>query len=83
MLRETTSRDQCELVCPSRTGTRDEPGTLTQGGAPFSLVPLVWESNPNSRVTGASPTTSPSVDLIQTIRGSGAHPGDAGVERVE
>ena len=22
------------------------PGTLTQGGALFSLVPLVWESNP-------------------------------------
>ena len=29
-----------------RTGTREEPGTLTQGGALFSLVPLVWESNP-------------------------------------
>jgi hypothetical protein len=28
------------------TGTREEPGTLTQGGALFSLVPLVWESNP-------------------------------------
>jgi hypothetical protein len=30
-------------------GTREEPGTLTQGGALFSLVPLsplVWESNP-------------------------------------
>jgi hypothetical protein len=26
--------------------TREEPGTLTQGGALFSLVPLVWESNP-------------------------------------
>jgi hypothetical protein len=25
--------------------TREEPGTLTQGGALFSLVPLVWESN--------------------------------------
>ena len=29
----------------------------------------------NSRVAGASPTTSPSGDLIPTIRGSGAHPG--------
>jgi len=29
-----------------RGGTREEPGTLTQGGALFSLVPLVWESNP-------------------------------------
>jgi len=27
-------------------GTREEPGTLTQGVALFSLVPLVWESNP-------------------------------------
>ena len=29
----------------------------------------------NSRVAGASPSTSPSGDLIRTIRGSGAHPG--------
>jgi hypothetical protein len=28
------------------SGTRVEPGTLMQGGALFSLVPLVWESNP-------------------------------------
>ena len=68
VLRETTSRGQCELVCPSRTGTREEPGTFTQGGALFSLVPLVWETNP---------TTSPSGDVIPTIRGSGAHPGGA------
>ncbi len=27
-------------------GTREEPGTFTLGGALFSLVPLVWESNP-------------------------------------
>ena len=56
-------------------GTREDPGTLTQGGALFSLVPLVWESNPklqggwwvlHQRLTG---------DLIPTIRGSGAHPG--------
>ena len=34
------------VVCV-RVGTREEPGTLTQGGALFSLVPsLVWESNP-------------------------------------
>ena len=31
---------------PSRRDSREEPGTLTQGGALFSLVPLVWESNP-------------------------------------
>ena len=42
VLRETTSRGLCGLVCPSRTGTREEPGTWTQGGALFSLVPLVW-----------------------------------------
>ena len=28
------------LAC---AGTREEPGTLTQGGALFSLIPLVWE----------------------------------------
>ena len=32
-----------ECVC---SGTCEKPGTLTQGGAPFSLVPLVWEPNP-------------------------------------
>jgi hypothetical protein len=46
VLRETTIRGLCGLRCPSRTGTREEPGTLTQGGALFTLVPLVWESNP-------------------------------------
>ncbi len=38
------------------TGTREEPGTLIQGGALFSLVPLVRESNPKlqgPRVAGA------------------------------
>jgi hypothetical protein len=42
-----------------RDGTREEPGTLTQGGALFSLVPLVWESNPKLQ-GGWCPTTSPS-----------------------
>jgi hypothetical protein len=27
-------------------GTREEPGTRLLGGALFSLVPLVWDSNP-------------------------------------
>jgi hypothetical protein len=45
---------------------REEPSTLTQGGALFSLVPLVWNRTQNSRVAGASPTTSPSGDLIPT-----------------
>jgi hypothetical protein len=31
---------------PGLSGTREEPGTLTQGGALFSLISLVWESNP-------------------------------------
>jgi hypothetical protein len=31
------------------SGTREEPGALTQGGALFFLVPLVWESNPKLR----------------------------------
>jgi hypothetical protein len=44
VLRETTSRGLCGLVCPSRTSERGtRAGTLTQGGALFSLVPLVWE----------------------------------------
>jgi hypothetical protein len=36
--------------CDYTTGTREEPGTFTQGGALFSLVPLVWESNPKLQV---------------------------------
>jgi hypothetical protein len=35
-----------EYLIQSCARTREEPGTLTQGGALFSLVPLVWESNP-------------------------------------
>ena len=34
---------------------REEPGTLTQGGALFSLVPLVWESNPPGWLVQAQP----------------------------
>ncbi len=37
VLRETTSRCLCGLVCASHTGTREEPGTLTQGDSLFSL----------------------------------------------
>ena len=50
-------------------GTREEPGTVTQGGAPFSLVPLVWQSNPQLQGgwLSASPTASPLGDLIPTI----------------
>ena len=37
VLRETTSRGLSALVCPSRTGTREEPGTLTQGAPVFPV----------------------------------------------
>ena len=68
VLRETTSRDLSGLVCPSRTGTREEPSTLAQGVAVFSLVPLcVWNRTQNSRVAGASPTTSPSGEQSRII----------------
>ena len=39
--------------------TREEPGTLTQGGALFSLVPLIWNRTQNSRVAGAKPNHQP------------------------
>ena len=42
-----------------RDGTREEPGTLTQGGALFSLVPLVWESNPKLQGGWCKPVTQP------------------------
>jgi hypothetical protein len=45
---------------------REEPGTLTQGGDPFSLVPSFGNRTPNSRLAVASPTTSPT-----TQRGPG------------
>ena len=48
-----------------RDGTREEPGTLTQGGALFSLVPLVWESKTPGWLVQAQPPAQ---------RGSGAHP---------
>jgi hypothetical protein len=35
VLREKTSRGLCGLGCPSRTGTREEPGTLIQGAPVF------------------------------------------------
>ena len=41
----------------------------------FSLVPLVWESNPKLQGGWCKPTTRPIGDLILTIGGSGAHPG--------
>ena len=40
-------------------GTREEPGTLTQGVDLFSLLPLVWESNP--KLQGSWCKTQPPV----------------------
>ena len=48
-LRETTSRGLRGVVCPSRTGTREEPGTLTQVRM-LSLVHVVWELEPKTPV---------------------------------
>ena len=42
-----------------RGGTREEPGTLTQGGALFSLVHLVWESNPELQGGWCKPNHQP------------------------
>ena len=51
-------------------GTREEPGTLTQDGTLFSLVPLVWESNPKLQGGWCKPNHQP-------IGGSDAnHQGD-------
>ena len=71
LLRETTSRGLCGLVCPSHTGTREEPGTLTQGGALFSLILLVWESNPKLQGGWCKPNHQPNGDLEPTQGGAG------------
>ena len=47
-------------------GTREEPGTLTQGVALFSLVPLVWESNPKLHGGWCKSNHQPSGDLEPT-----------------
>ena len=54
-------------------GTREEPGTVTQGGILFSLVPLVWESNPKLQGGGAPPpckTQPPAHRKEMCVRGS-------------
>jgi hypothetical protein len=75
VLRETTSRGQCGLVCPSRTGTREETGTLTQGAPVFPGSSRLGIEPKTPGWLVQDPTTSPLGDLIPTIRGSGAHPG--------
>jgi hypothetical protein len=57
-------------------GTREEPGTLIQGAPVFpgSSRLGIKPKTPGCWLV-QDPTTSPSGDLIPTIRGSGAHPG--------
>jgi hypothetical protein len=45
--------------CSRGGGTHEEPGNLTQGGALFSLVPLVWESNPKLQGGWCKPNHQP------------------------
>ena len=58
-----------------RDGTREEPGTFTQGASVFpgSSRLGIEPKTPGSLVQ--DPTTRPIGDLIPTIGGSGAHPG--------
>jgi hypothetical protein len=46
MTHPSTLRLILDSAALAADGTREEPGTLIQGGALFSLVCLVWESNP-------------------------------------
>ena len=51
-------------LCASGVGPVVTPvSTLTQGGALFSLVPLVWESNPKLQGVWCKPNHQPSGDL--------------------
>ena len=56
-------------------GTREEPGTLTQGAPVFPGSSRLGIEPKTPGWLVQDPTTSPSGDLIPTIRGSGAHPG--------
>ncbi len=58
-----------------RRGTREEPGTLTQGAPVFPGSSRLGIEPKTPGWLVQDPTTSPSGDLIPTIRGSGAHPG--------
>ena len=60
VLRETTSPGPCGLVCPSRTGTREEPGTqVNTGCACFPWFLSFGNRTQNSRVAGAKPNHQP------------------------
>jgi hypothetical protein len=57
------------------TGTREEPGTLIQGAPVFPGSSRLGIEPKTPGWLVQDPTTSPSGDLIPTIRGSRAHPG--------
>ena len=56
-------------------GTREEPGTLTQGAPVFPGSSRLGIEPKTPGWLVRDPTTSPSGDLIPTIRGPGARPG--------
>jgi hypothetical protein len=76
VLRETTSRGLCGLVCPSRTGTREEPGILSQGAPVFPGSSRLGIEPKTPGWLVQDPTTRPIGDLIPlaTIGGSGSPP---------
>jgi hypothetical protein len=60
-------------------GILKEPGTLTQGAPVFLGSSRLGFEPKTPGWLVQDPTTSPSGDLIPTIRGSGAHPGGANI----
>jgi len=58
-----------------RPGTREEPGTLTQGASVFPGSSRLGIEPKTPRWLVQDPTTRQIGDLIPTIGGSGAHPG--------
>ena len=59
-------------------GTREEPGTLTQGAPVFPGTSRLGIEPKTPGWLVQDPTTRPIGDLIPTIGGSGAHHGGAG-----
>ena len=69
VLRETTSRGLCGLVCPSRTSDRGGEGDCVKEGGggegkcererALELVPLVWVSNPKLQGGWCKPNHQP------------------------
>jgi hypothetical protein len=57
-----------------RRGTREEPGTLTQGAPVFPGSSRLGIEPKTPGWLVQDPTTRPIGDLIPTIGGSGAHP---------